>query len=636
MSSATSRSEHELLPAGGRGAGDRAEAVTTVDTVIAAAQGGGFTAPERVLGRYRLLARLGSGGFGEVFRAQDELLRREVAVKRIPCERDGLSDRAAREAHAAARLSHPAIVALYEAAEEGGYFYLTSELVHGQTLARLIANDELSDEETLRIGIALCDALEHAHRRGVIHRDVKPQNILVPDEPSDRGGVAKLTDFGGARLAGEEALTATGDVLGTLAYMAPEQSEGEEAGPSADLYSLALVLYEALCGENPVRAATPAATVRRIGGSLPSLRRQRRDLPASLSEAIDFALDPDPEDRGELAELADALHEALSEISAKPEGDPRARRASEPDDQAQTSTFEERHDPISAAWTSIRPQLREPAAPAIRAAPRQRIEAASPAALPAARPRPREAPRKPPLPSLPRLIWIVATIALLAWQAASSRPGLALLLLAGALPLLIAMPRRASLGWLGTAIAPLLGLIGIATAYPALASIADRARTRAWLGALGYWWLCLAQVGFSRGLAPAAGFSAGFESGNGARGWAHPGWEGSLTIAAHAIGPLLSPAALAGAALWGLGAAVAPWLVRGRGVAFELPVAGIWSAALLAGPGLLARALQADGSIPSLPAGAILGAVLGALLLVASPLSTRSPDLGDAVDPQRP
>jgi eukaryotic-like serine/threonine-protein kinase len=631
VSSATSRSKRDLLLAGGRGAGDDAEAVTTVDTAIAAAQGGGSKTPARALGRYRLLERLGSGGFGEVFRAQDELLRREVAVKRIPCEQEGLSERAAREAHAAARLSHPAIVALYEAAQEDGYFYLTSELVQGQTLARLVASDALTDDEMLRIGIVLCDALQHAHRRGVIHRDVKPQNILVPDEPSDRGGVAKLTDFGGARLDGEEALTATGDVLGTLAYMAPEQSEGDEAGPQADLYSLALVLYEALCGENPVRAATPAATVRRIGSDLPSLRGQRHDLPRALSEAIDRALAPDPEDRGELAELADALREGLDEISGQ--GSRRALRSSRaPADRGRPLMLEERHDPISAAWTSISPQLRDHSPESVGATPPARIEAAPPAAS-VRRGQARERPR---LPSLPRLIWFIAAIALLAWQAASGRVGLALVLLAGVLPLLIAMPRRASLGWLGPALAPLLGLIGIATAFPALASVPERARMRAWLGALGYWWLCLAQIGFGRGLAPATGFSTGLGSATAAGVWAAPGWEGSLTSAAHAIGSLLSPATLAGAALWGLGAAVAPWIARGRGVAFELPLAGIWSAALLAGPGVLTQALQANSSIPSLPAGAILGAVLGALLLVASPLSMRSVDLGDAAEPPHP
>ena len=635
VSSATSRSNHDLLPEVGRVDADRGEAFTTVDTAIAAAGDGGRAAPVRVLGRYLLLQRLGSGGFGEVFRAQDELLRRQVAVKRIRCEPDGIGERAAREAQAAARLSHPAIVALYEATEQDGCFYLTSELVQGQTLARLIAQDALCDEEILEVGLVLCDALRHAHSRGVIHRDVKPQNILVPDEPVDRSGVAKLTDFGGARLDGEEALTATGDVLGTLAYMAPEQSEGQPAGPPADLYSLALVLYEALTGENPVRAATPAATVRRIGSELPSLRRQRRDLPRELTDAIDRALAGEPEDRGEIAELAAGLR-----IGLGPAAEADWEHGQE--DFEQERSRSDADDPIGSAATSIGPQLH-----AARTSPRQ------PDLVPVQRPGCARAPieqqqtaaesrfaasTRPSiwLPSLPRLVWAAATIALLAWQTIGGHSGLTLLLAAGALPLLVAMPRRASLGWLAPALAPLLGLIGLATAFPAIASLPSTPRTRAWLGALGYWWLCLAQVGLQRGLAPAVAFSTGFPSANAGSAWARPDWERSLTATAHAIGPLLRPATIAGAALWALGAVLAPWLVRKRGVALDLLLAGLWSAAMLAGPTLIAGILKAGSSTPAPPASAILGAVLGALLLVAGALRVDPPYRGYAAEPPHP
>src|SRR5437879_6439880 len=135
-----------------------------------------------VLGRYSLCERLGAGGFGVVWRARDELLGREVALKRISLP-DGDSERASREALAAARLGHPAIVALYEACAASDAFYIISELVRGETLARLIATRALDDARVLGIGIALVDALAHAHARGVIHRDVKPQNVLVPFEP---------------------------------------------------------------------------------------------------------------------------------------------------------------------------------------------------------------------------------------------------------------------------------------------------------------------------------------------------------------------------------------------------------------------------------------------------------------------
>src|SRR6202030_2299125 len=150
----------------------------------------------------------------------------------------------------------------------------------------------------------------HAHARGVIHRDIKPQNVLVPHRPEGRGGTAKLTDFGGASLAGEDVLTRTGDVLGTLAYMAPEQSEGRAVREEADLYALALVLYEALCGVNPVRGPTPAATARRIGIRLEPLERRRRDLPRALTRALDTALAPSPADRATLERLRAALEES--------------------------------------------------------------------------------------------------------------------------------------------------------------------------------------------------------------------------------------------------------------------------------------------------------------------------------------
>ena len=167
----------------------------------------------------------------------------------------------------------------------------------------------------LRIGLALCGALEHAHGRGVVHRDVKPQNVIVPDAPRSAAGVAKLADFGVAHLAGDDPLTRTGDVVGTLAYMAPEQASGKRIDERADLYSLALVLYEALAGVNPVRAGSPAATARRVGTVLPPLRRSRKDLPEELCAAIDTALRPKPDERGTLGELADELAESLPEVS---------------------------------------------------------------------------------------------------------------------------------------------------------------------------------------------------------------------------------------------------------------------------------------------------------------------------------
>src|SRR5436190_1213839 len=269
-----------------------------------------------VLDRYRLERRIGHGGFGVVWLAFDEKLEREVAVKVIPREDDDpVPQRAAREARVAARLNHPGIVGLYELASDEDAVYLVSELVPGRTLAELMRAGAVSDRDVARIGVALCDALAHAHARKDIHRDVKPQNVMVVDEPAAGAGFAKLADFGVAHLAVGDPLTRTGDVVGTLAYMAPEQAEGERVTTAADVYSLALTLYEAWTGINPVRANSPMGTARRLGTVLPPLRSRRRELPEGLGRAIDAALDPDPERRPTIRQLRSALETADAELS---------------------------------------------------------------------------------------------------------------------------------------------------------------------------------------------------------------------------------------------------------------------------------------------------------------------------------
>jgi len=260
-----------------------------------------------VLNRFLIERRIGSGGFGVVYEAWDGRLERTVAVKAIE-SRGEAGQRVLREAQASARLNHPGIVTLYEIGEEDGNALLVTELVDGSTLARLSNEGALSDREIAEIGADLCEALDHAHSRGVVHRDIKPQNVLVAPEGEFR---AKLMDFGIARLADGAALTAPGDVVGTIAYMSPEQAEGHTAGPEADVYSLALTLYECWSGENPNRRATPAATARAIGARPRPLRRLRPDLPRELSAAIDAALQPRPSRRPALDELGRAIEESL-------------------------------------------------------------------------------------------------------------------------------------------------------------------------------------------------------------------------------------------------------------------------------------------------------------------------------------
>jgi eukaryotic-like serine/threonine-protein kinase len=263
-----------------------------------------------VLNRFLIERRIGSGGFGVVYEAWDGRLERPVAVKAIESPGEA-NRRVLREAQAAARLNHPGIVTLYELGEEDGNALLVTELVEGDTLARLVREGELSDREIGEIGADLCEALDHAHSRGVVHRDIKPQNVQVTEgEPR-----AKLMDFGVARLADGASLTAPGDVVGTLAYMSPEQAEGRAAGPEADVYSLALTLYESWSGEHPHRRSTPAATARAIGSRARPLRRLRPDLPAELTATVDGCLDPRPSRRASLEQLGTAIEDSLDSLS---------------------------------------------------------------------------------------------------------------------------------------------------------------------------------------------------------------------------------------------------------------------------------------------------------------------------------
>jgi eukaryotic-like serine/threonine-protein kinase len=265
-----------------------------------------------VLNRFLIERRIGSGGFGTVYEAWDGRLERPVAVKAIESVGSPGSDRVLREAQAAARLNHPGIVTLYEMGEEDGNALLVTELVDGSTLAELNRDGTLSDREVGEIGADLCEALDHAHTRAVVHRDIKPQNVLVTEEGEPH---AKLMDFGVARLTDAAALTAPGDVVGTLAYMAPEQAEGRTAGPEADVYALGLMLYESWSGDHPTRRSTPAATARAIGARMRPLRRLRPDLPRELCGAVDACLQTRPDRRPSLEQLGEAIESSLCHLA---------------------------------------------------------------------------------------------------------------------------------------------------------------------------------------------------------------------------------------------------------------------------------------------------------------------------------
>jgi hypothetical protein len=549
--------------------------VETAEHETTEATGGGM---EVVLDRYRLVRRLGGGGFGVVWLAHDLKLDRTVAVKRIPAPDADTARRAQREAVAAARLQHPAIVALHEAGSDEENVYLVSELVRGATFARLLEEGALSDRDVVEIGVALCDALAHAHQRGVIHRDVKPLNILIPDaveQAHPPGAPAKLTDFGVARIAGDDALTRTGDVVGTLAYMAPEQAEGAEVGAEADLYALALCLYEGFAGVNPVRARGAGATARRVGQRLPPLGRLRRDLPLELCEALDLAVWPHPEDRGTIADLRAALTAALQRVDDEPgtiAGGPLEPLA-----------------PVAGwAGTDSRTGLAERAAAGLLAA------GLAAAALRWAAPAPPVAPLSGALATaiavlaLPRLAWLALAAAITVWVAEGAQADRAWLLAAAALPVPLLLRRAPSPAWSLPAVAPLLGLATVAGAFPALTGRIARPLHRAALGALGAWWLLLAEALLDRRLAlgPPRAATAG-------------GWDAVTAVAT-------SPA-LALAGVWAVAAVLLPYLVRGRLITVDVVAATAWAAGL---------AVATQGAMGGAPRGLVLGAIASGVLAI--------------------
>jgi len=254
--------------------------------------------------RYELVGRIGSGGFADVWEAYDTRRGEAVALKIVP-EGRSMSGRVVREVEAAAALSHPNIVALYDWFGDGRRSILVWELVRGESLDRLAG--ELDDGDVVAIGVELLGALACAHAQGIVHRDVKPQNVMLADD-----GHVKVMDFGIARLLDADTLTGDGDVIGTVAYMSPEQAAGKRVGPPSDVYSAGMVLYELLAGEHPLRGVTPAETLSNVAGArLPSLASLRPDLPGDLTGLIDSACAPVPSRRPAAVDLAEALDDLL-------------------------------------------------------------------------------------------------------------------------------------------------------------------------------------------------------------------------------------------------------------------------------------------------------------------------------------
>jgi hypothetical protein len=588
-----------------------------------------------VLGRYRLLRRLGAGGFGVVWLGRDEHLEREVAVKVLGRDEEAESGRASREARAAARLNHPGIVALYELAEDEHDAYIVSELVPGRTLADLASERALSDRDVARIGSALCDALAHAHARGVIHRDVKPGNVMVVDEPAAGAGFAKLADFGVAHMASGDPLTRTGDVVGTLAYMAPEQAEGDRATPACDVYSLALTLYEAWTGENPVRAGGALATARRLGRPLPPLGHRRPELPVALCEVVDDALDPDPEVRPDPTEFSGHLADVeplLDDVGGLVEPETRERvglteatrrlipftrpREVEP------APSPEQHWPAPQAWPPAphqEPYVEPRARLAVRLGGRVGAGLLAGLLVLAALGELGPAPPFSPVVAagavavgvalLPRIGWMASALLLLAWLVSpqADREGTALLLAFVLVPVPLLLP-RAGLLWSVPILAPLLGAASLAPAFVAVAALARTPWRRAGLAAAGFLWLAGGEA--------LTGDPLLFGSPDGTGSLAL--WQSSIThSASEAVWPLLSSPALAPALVWAGFAALLPVLVRGRSTGIDLAAGTLWAVGLIAAHAALGNLLASSGGLTD-GRGAVVGTLLGAAAAVAA------------------
>jgi eukaryotic-like serine/threonine-protein kinase len=263
-------------------------------------------------GRYRVIRHLGSGGMASVLLCEDERLAREVAVKRLHADSPvDVEQRFTREAKLGASLNHPNLVSVFDTATDDEGVLIVMEYVEGEPLSKTLRRGPLRPEEVASMVRDLGDALDHAHSQGVVHRDVKPANVLIRSD-----GVTKLADLGIATASDHTSITRSGTVLGTAAYMAPEQLDGRGAGPPADVYALAAISFEALSGRRPRQGGTPMEIAHQIATEgAPDLLEAWPSAPPEAAKALKHGMALDPEDRpasaGEFArELAGALDAA--------------------------------------------------------------------------------------------------------------------------------------------------------------------------------------------------------------------------------------------------------------------------------------------------------------------------------------
>jgi serine/threonine protein kinase len=271
--------------------------------------------PRTVAGRYRIDRRLGAGGMSTVFQATDSVLERSVAVKLLAehlAEDEAFVARFRREALSAARLQHPNVVQVFDSGQdpESGRHYIVMEYVDGPSCADLLRERKrLEIEETVHIVRDACHGLDYAHRAGVVHRDVKPGNLLIAEEMN----ITKLADFGIAKAAEQTRITQVGAVLGTAAYLSPEQAHGEESGPPSDIYSLGVCAYQFLTGRLPHEySSLTELALKQQQDAVQPITEFRPEVPAELDEAIRLCLERDPGSRYRSAlEMAEALESGL-------------------------------------------------------------------------------------------------------------------------------------------------------------------------------------------------------------------------------------------------------------------------------------------------------------------------------------
>jgi serine/threonine protein kinase len=273
--------------------------------------------PGVTVGHYRIIEKIGAGGMGEVFLAKDTRLNRRVALKFLPShlsDNEDMKARFRREAQAAAKLDHPNIVPVYEVGQFEGRPFIAMAHIEGNPLREVMKEDKLSVSDCIQLIMHICEGLHKAHESGIVHRDIKPGNIII-----DSSGRARLLDFGLATVTGEEKLTKTGSTLGTVGYMAPEQILSNQVDCRADLFSAGVILYELITGRRPFTGDNDAAVVKAITDTDPEpIARFKSGVTGELQQIIDKALAKDPSMRYQHADEMLADLKRLGTSSPKP------------------------------------------------------------------------------------------------------------------------------------------------------------------------------------------------------------------------------------------------------------------------------------------------------------------------------